>query len=356
MVGCATAYALARGGASVCVVERDSVGEHASRAAAGMLAPLTESGGRGAAAQIGLRSLSLFPGLVTEIRELSGIDPQLRPSGILRVAREAEVEVLRERALGLAAHDVCWLDRDEVRKREPRVAGDIEGGFWSPGEAHVNSALLTGAFSAAAARRGARFEVGREVIGLKRAATGRVTGVRTHDGVIRSNDVVLCSGAWARQTESWLEVSVPIEPIKGQMLALDAPRPGLPSILWGESAYLVPRADGTVAVGATVENAGFDTRCTASGLAELLSGAVALMPSLGECAFRRAWAGLRPGTPDHLPLVGPVADAPGLTLAVGHYRNGVLLSPLTALALADWILKGERWAELAPLDPARFRP
>ncbi len=355
VVGCAVAYALARAGASVSVVDRDGIGEHASRAAAGMLAPLTESGGAGPLARFGLISLDRFPTLVEELRELSLIDPHYAPTGVLRVAFPGEAEALQERARRLAPHGCSWVTRGELLKREPRLDPSVAGALWSPREGHVDSLLLTRAYAGAAARRGARFELGVAATRLLRDG-GRVTGIETTSGRLAARDVVLCTGAWTRLVESWVDVPLPVEPVRGQMVGLDMPEPALAHILWGPDAYLVPRADGTLAVGATIEHVGFDLRNTAEGVAAMLRGATALVPVLAQARFRRAWAGLRPGTPDGLPLLGAVPGADGLLVASGHYRSGVLLSAATALAVADWIVEGKRWPELEPFDPARFRP
>jgi glycine oxidase len=166
--------------------------------------------------------------------------------------------------------------------------------------------------------------------------------------------VVLCTGAWAGSSRDWLGLDLPVEPVKGQMLALEAPAPPPRSILWSDRAYLVPRPDGTLRVGATVERAGFDVRPTSGGIAALLDAARELLPDTRDSRFLRAWAGLRPGSPDHLPLVGPLASRPGLWLGVGHHRNGILLSALTGRALAEGVLAGSWPAGLAALDPQRF--
>lgn len=332
VIGCAVAYALAREGASVTLVERDGVGRHASGAAAGMLAPVTESVGA-----VGRESLALLPDLVREVRELSGIDPQLSPSGIVRIAGP-----------GAPVPEGCeWLGPDELRKRVPGIAPAAPGAVWSPLEGHVHPLLLTRALAGAAVRRGVRLELGRSAVGLVREGD-RVTGVRTDTGTVSAADVVLCAGAWTRL----IEPRLPVEPVKGQMLALEAPEPALRTVVWGPRAYLVPRADGELWVGATVERAGFDVRPTAGGVASLLAGACELIPGLEACEVRRAWAGLRPGTPDGLPAVGPLR--PGLYIAAGHYRNGILLAAVTGRAVADWLFRRERSAALAALDPARF--
>jgi glycine oxidase len=167
--------------------------------------------------------------------------------------------------------------------------------------------------------------------------------------------VVLCTGADTRACEAWLgaDTSLPVEPVRGQILSLDGRRLGLERIVWGAGAYLVPKRDGSLVVGATSERVGHDCRVTAEGLRQLLDAARDLLPGIAECSFLGAWAGLRPDTPDHLPMIGPAPGTTGLSLACGHYRNGVLLAPLTSELVTRGIL-GKGWADAAAFDPGRF--
>jgi glycine oxidase len=354
VIGAACAWSLARRGASVVLLERDALAAHASGAAAGMLAPIAESWGSGPIFSTGLESLRLLEADVPELRELSGIDPELVRSGVLRVASDAGSEELRARARALESAGCAWLDAHELRKLEPGIAERFAGALHSAREGHVDPARLTRAYAGAAVRRGARIEAGCEVTGLLRAGD-RVAGVRTPAGDVSAHDTILCTGAWAARAGDWLGVPVTVGPIKGQMLALDAAgRRGGP-ILWSDDVYVVPRLDGELRVGATVERAGFDARPTAAGAAALLSGALALVPELRAATLLRVWAGLRPGSPDELPLVGAAPGTAGAWLAVGHYRNGILLAALTGAALAAEILDGQRLPGLDPFDPARHR-
>lgn len=352
VIGASVACALARGGASVVLVERDDLGAHASRAAAGMLAPITESFERGPIFTLGLESLALLERELDELRELSGVDPELTRSGILRVARETEAAAFRAHADALAEFDCAWIDGAELRKRDARLAPELAGALVSGREGHVDAYLLTRAYAGAAARRGAAILRDTEALGLLRDGE-RVAGVRASAGEIHAHDVILCTGAWARHASDWLGSAVPVDPVKGQMIALDGPSPHGGPILWGEGAYIVPRRNGQLRIGATVEHVGFDARPTAAGVAVLLDAAFALAPALRKCAFVETWAGLRPGTRDHLPLVGRVPGLAGAWLAVGHHRNGILLAALTGRALAGEILDGARWPGLDAFDPAR---
>jgi glycine oxidase len=354
-LGASVAFALAREGLSVTLVERDRVAAHASGAAAGMLAPIAESLGSGPLFEAGIQALELLPAWIDEVQVLSGIDPQLVRGGLLRLATTARRDELLERMPALEPYGCEWLERDELHKRVPGLAPGSVGAIWSPAEAHLEPGLLTRAVAAAAASRGASLELGVEATGLVREGS-RVTGVRLASGTLPAGEVVLCGGAWTQLWEEAVGQPLPVEPVRGQILALEAPRPAIPSILFGEDVYLVPRRDGTLAAGATVERVGFDVRTTAEGLRSLLAAASALVPGLAECTFLRAWAGLRPATPDLCPLIGRVPDCDGLSVATGHYRNGILLAPLTGLWIADSLLHGEAADLPAAFAPGRFRP
>lgn len=351
VIGCAVAYFAAREGLSVTLFERDDVAAHASGAAAGMLAPICESGEDSPLFAFGMRSLAMFPELTAELLSAGGVNPQYVQSGILRVAETAEEAVrLRETGTRHAGHGLEWLDLDRAQEREPLLANSLAGALWSPREGHVNSPLLALAFARAAVALGARIERGVPVLGLIQDAD-RILGVQTSLGQRGSGHVVLCAGVWTRFCAQWIGERLPLEPVRGQILALDAPIPSFRSIVWGDAAYLVPKLDGSMVVGATVERAGFDCRTTAAGLLQLLSAAPRYVPALAECSLRRTWAGLRPETPDHLPVIGPFPGIEHLTVASGHYRNGVMLSPATGRLVADWILRTEY-----PSDARAFLP
>ena len=351
VVGCAIAFELAREGRRVVLLERGELAGEASGVAAGMLLPLGESAAPGPLATLGLASLALYPELVAELRDRSGIDAELVASGALHVAEDAAAaERLRARARALSALGAEWLEAPEVRELEPRLGPRLAGALFARGEAHVKSALLARAAAGAAASLGARIETGVCVQALRRDGA-RVVGVATSGGEVPAGCVVLCAGAWS---PGLAPCALPIEPVRGQILALESPRPPLGAIVTAAAGYLVPRRDGSVVVGATSERVGFAPGVTAAGVAELLAAAQALVPALGACAFRGAWSGLRPATPDGLPAVGPLPGAPGLVLAAGHHRNGVLLAPITARIVADLVLGKSPSPDAAALSPARF--
>ena len=354
VVGSAVAWSLARRGVAVRLLERDSVAAHASGAAAGMLAPISEAAPDTALRRAALAALEVFPGVVEELESTSGVDPEWVQSGVLRVAHDASAAVgLRARAERDAEHGVVWLEGAEARAAAPGLAETCPGATWSPREAHVRSPLLTEAFVRSAEARGAQIEAGVPVTGLTIEA-GRVRGVETAAGRLAAGGVVLCAGCWTTAATAWAGARVPVEPVRGQIVSLDAPSPPFAPIVWGADTYLVPKRDGSVVVGATEERAGFEVRVTAEGVGTLLEAATSLVPPLAKSGFRGAWAGLRPAAPDRLPVVGALPAVEGCWVASGHHRNGVLLSPVTAEWIADEV-EGKGVASLAaPFDPARF--
>ncbi len=356
-IGSAIAWTLAREGVVVTLLERGELADEASGAAAGMLAPLLEAESDGPFLRHGLRALAGFPKLAETLRAQSGIDPEHHASGLIVAASdEREATVLRERAARLAGHGVRWLDGAAARDLEPALAEDTRGALFSPREAHVRSPLLVRAYAEAARRLGARIEEGVPVRGLLREGA-RITGVVTHAGERAAGCVVVAAGCGSVEVAAWADPSVrlPVTPVRGQIVSLDQPHPPLSRIVVGGGVYRVPKADGSIVVGATEEHVGFDRRVTAGGLATLLAAAPRAVPALASAGFRRAWAGLRPETPDHLPIVGPLPSVDGLLVATGHHRNGVLLSAVTAELVRGELL-GDGATEPAFLPERWLRP
>jgi glycine oxidase len=350
VIGCACAFTLAREGFAVTLLEREELARQASAAAAGMLLHFGEASAQGPFFAAAAASSALFPELCAELRERSGIDPEFERSGALYTAvTEAGERALREKVARFAAHGLAWLDPREARGREPGLGPELRGAAFSAAEGHVRSALLARAFAGAAAALGARAETGVAVTALLREGA-RVTGVATAAGARPAGAVVLCAGAWSTA----LLPALPVEPVHGQILALECTPPRVENMIASDEIYLVPRRDGTLSVGATVERTGFERRVTAGGVETLLAAAMRLLPALAEARFRDACAGLRPATPDRLPAIGPWPGLAGLLVAGGHYRNGVLLAPYTARLVADLLLGKPLPPEAAAFDPARF--
>jgi glycine oxidase len=340
VIGCALASELARRGASVVQFERERVAAGASYGAGGMLAPQVEAHGPGPLLEMGLAARALFPEWAQRLE-----DPvDLHLDGILRVSfTEAGAQELRARAawqrgMGLEAR---LLDAAEAAALAPGLGAPPLAALWVP-DGRVDAARLTAALAGEALRHGAQL---REGVPALRVEPGRV---QTPEGPVVAGAVVVATGAWSGPL-----VGAPGHPVKGQRLLLRLPGHPLRQTTWGDGCYLVPKAGGRVLVGATEEPAaGFDRRVTAAAVAHLLQRAVALVPALAAAELVEPWAGLRPASPDGLPLIGPWPGMESVWLATGHARNGILLAPLTATLVADALLEG---AALPPAClPERF--
>lgn len=341
VIGLACAWRAVRGGAKVAVVERSQPPAGASRVAAGMLAPVGELAfGEPELLKMTLAAAQLYPDFVAELEEASGVSTEYRRDGALHVAldRDEAAELRRvhelQRSLGLGAE---WLPPRRCRDLEPGLTPSFNGGVHAPDEASVDPRALIEALLGGLEAEGALLLTG---VGVDSALLegDRVAGVRTEDGrELPAASTALAAGAWSAQAD-WLPEPArpPVRPVKGQILELRA-RDGIAPcrrIVASERVYLVPRPDGRLIVGATVEEQGFDTAVTAGGVHELLREAYRLLPEVAEMELIEATAGLRPGTPDNLPLIG-ASGVEGLLWATGHYRNGILLAPLTANMLVD---------------------
>lgn len=358
LIGCAVAREAAIRGARVTLLEPSEPAGESSRAAAGMLSPLGEAADAGPFLRLALQSLDLYPEFAAALAEESGLDVGYRRGGRTLVALDdAEREELARRlrwqsAEGLA---VRWLDPDELRESEPAIAQGAVAALRLPCDAWVDVRTLGPASWRAAARRGVRLLPGQAATEV-RASRGVVQGVGLRGGgTLHAGRVVVAAGAWSGLL-SGLPGPVPVRPVRGQMIAL-AWRPGaLRGIVSGGGVYVLPRTaegDSRVWVGATVEEAGFEKRTTAAARDALRRGAARLIPELGGSRVVEHWAGLRPGTPDGLPILGADPEVEGVLYATGHFRNGILLAPATAHLLGR-ALEGERPAQLRPFGPARF--
>lgn len=359
VIGLACAWRAAARGLEVRLLDRDVPGSGASRVAAGMLAPVGEATwGEEGLLRMALEAHHAWPGFASELARAGRIDVGFAPLGALHVAFDRdEAEELRRRfelmsKLGL---DAEWMRPRAARELEPGLSPSCTAAIHAVHEAAADPRLLVGALRAAAESAGVDVLQGAEVVeGV--FEDGALTGVRTASGdEHRAARTVLAAGAWSGSA-AWLpdHARPPVRPVKGQILTLRGPRaPALCGrIVASERIYVVPREDGRVVVGATVEEQGFDLRITAGAVFELLREAYRALPEVAELELIESVAGLRPGTPDNLPLIGSAA-IPGLVLATGHYRNGILLAPVTAEAVAA-ILSGEALPPaLAAADPLR---
>jgi glycine oxidase len=355
IIGCAVAFELAERGASVSVIDDRPIGMGATRASAGVLAPYIEARDGGPLVDLTKRSLDLYDGFVARLSAAARPQVRYHRTGTLDVAlTEAALARLADAADQLATQgvDARLLSANAVRVEVPHVTANALGGLSIPVHGFVSAAGLTRALADEATRHGVRIEQGCRIGRI--ASTGDDVSVETDRGKLAAARVVLAAGAWSAQIEVEGALPAPVRPIRGQLLQLAARGPALPQVMWGERCYLVPWDDGTLLVGATVEDVGFDEGATASGVGGLLEAAQELVPTISQMGFVEARAGLRPATADHLPIIGPSVAVPGLVYATGHYRNGILLAPLTAMLAADVILDGGADPLLALTRPARF--
>jgi glycine oxidase len=364
IIGCAVAREMALRGASVLVIERDSPGRRATWAAAGMLSPLGETGGGGPFLDLADESLTRFAAFAGSLQDESGIDVEYRLTGKLHVASEEHEAELHALATDPVAgrFDVSLLDGAAAREHEPALSGDVTAALLVRRDHRVNNRLLAQALLASAVAVGVKFRTANPVAAIV-ARQGHVAGVRLASGEqIEAANVVLAAGAWSGQLEG-LPRQVPIRPVKGQMFAVDSrPRAGeqpavaLRRVISARDCYILPRDDGRVLVGATVEDVGFRKGPTPRGIAALMAAATRVVPGLADLPLVETWAGFRPATPDFLPLLGQEPRLRGLVYATGHFRNGILLAPITAHVIAELITHGRSDVDIAAFGIDRFDP
>jgi len=357
VIGCAIAYYLSRERARVVVLERGLIGGEASGAAAGMLAPLAEAHGPSAFLDLCLTSHRLFPELTDALHAETGVDVEYVPSGLLRVTfsepEEAELrsQIEWQDRLGMG---VRWIDGEDARSLEPLLSPRVRGATYSPLEHQVNPGKLVQGLARAAEAQGAVIRQETPVAGILRRGH-RVTGVRLAHETLSADNVVLAAGPWTKRLAAALGVRVPVKPVRGQMLALGGGPPPVRHIIWGPKGYVVPKPNGFVFVGATVEDVGYRKGTTKRGLAFLQRMANALVPAFRYATHVDAWAALRPGSADNLPILGAAPGWKGLWVASGHFRNGILLAPITGQLMARSLLEGKQAEALSPFSPSRFQ-
>ncbi|PSB40185.1 glycine oxidase ThiO [Chamaesiphon polymorphus] len=348
-IGLATAIELRLLGAAVTILCKDFKSA-AAHAAAGMLAPQAERIEPGAMLDLCLASRDLYPEWIGKIESISGVDSGYWPCGILAPSY-TQSESPRSTTDPLAAE---WLDTPSIHRYQSGLGESVLGGYWYPAEGQVDNRALMRSLYVAAQAVGANFLDGVEVTNIH-YTRGRVRYLETNRGQISAQHYILATGAWSQQL-----IPIPIVPRKGQMLSVVVPpqqRDNLPlqRVLFGEEIYIVPRQDGRIIVGATSEDVGFAPHNTLQGVKQLMTNAMRLFPPLQNCPLHETWWGYRPATPDELPILGR-SSAANLTLATGHYRNGILLTPITAKLIADLVWHKQADNLLAAFSWQRFEP
>jgi glycine oxidase len=357
LIGTGIAYELAKRGAMVTVYDRAEPARAASWAGAGMLAPYSEEVVDPALLALCDASLRGYPAFVDDLRERTGVDPHLRHEGTLHVAYDNASAAARSEqcaAFRRNGADASVLDRDATLAREPMLGGHVRGAVYVANEAHVDNRRLGRALVAACTDAGVRFE--RTTGVTLESDARRVRGIRTEHGFAATGTVVNAAGAWAGELAGVpAGARVAVRPVAGEMLALAVPKGFTRGLVWSQHVYLVPRDDGRLLIGATSLERDFDVRVTARGVQSLLDVALRIAPVLGTFALVETWAGLRPASHDGRPYLGRTA-IDGYFVAAGHYRNGILLTPVTAQALAAVISGESPPVELGAFDPRRGAP
>lgn len=354
VIGEAIAHELALRGASVTLLESRGAGRGATQAAAGMLVPYIEGFER-PILPLAARSLEMYDGFVERLTHETGIRVGYCRTGSLQVATsgesvgELQAMAVRAQAAGLGCQ---LLDARGALEADPQLSPDVAGGLLIREHGFVVAGDLAGALSAAAIQHGARVHIPAKVRRIARR-NGHVEVEFDNDRVV-ADHVVIAAGSWSGQIEIDGVAPLPVRPVRGQLLELSCQGPQLRRIVWGSRCYMVPSSPGSLLVGATMEEAGFDERATVAGVKELLQAACDLVPGLSSATFAGARVGLRPATPDEMPIIGRSARMPGLVYATGHFRNGILLAPLTARMIADLVLENREDPLLETTAPQRF--
>jgi glycine oxidase len=354
IIGGSIAFQLAAEKLKVVILDRQKPGQEASRAAAGMLSPGPDSPEALPLVPLGMESLRLYPEFVSEVEEASGLCTAFVREGTIQIFFGPDGESERERMAAEYRHLQLQFETiplDDARKLEKSLSPSAHAAALIPDEAIVDPRLLTDAVMQAARGRGVEIRHDCPVTAVVRSGD-RCNGVVAGGERIAANFVVVAAGAYSGRID-WLAQYAPTRPVRGQMLALRSPHFRLRRVLRSEDGYLVPRGDGRIVAGSTLEDAGFDPHVTPKGIRKIIDAALKLVPELASAQILETWAGLRPGTPDNLPILGPI-DIDGLLIATGHYRNGILLAPVTAKLLRQWILTGQAFMDTAAFSPSRF--
>jgi glycine oxidase len=355
IVGCTVAYELAKSGARVRVLEPRAPGQGATRASAGILAPYIEGHGSALLRDLGKRSLDRYDDFIAALRADSGHDAVYRRNGTFELAfSAADADRLGELAgaLQLDGIESHWVEPENFSAHEPQASSSALGALWIPTHGFVAVTGLTLAAVAAAQRYGSVFIFDTGAIRIFSLSNGRV-GVQSSTTLYEADRVVLAAGSWSSNVVVQDADVPPVKPIRGQLIQLQTDPGRIHRVIWGPDGYLVPWPDGSVLVGSTVEDVGFDEAHTTEAVEKLRAAAVSLVPSLATAAMSSVRTGLRPKGPDDLPILGRSKVVPGLIYATAHYRNGVLFTPLTVQLVSDLVFERAADPALRDLDPAR---
>ncbi|MBF0161285.1 MAG: glycine oxidase ThiO [Magnetococcales bacterium] len=352
VMGCACAHRLASSGLRVTLLERALPGAESSAAAAGILGAQSEVSAAGPFLELCLASRQLFPDYVRELEAISGIAIGYESSGVLEVAldpAEGRLAVGRLQWMLDRGLRVEILDRAEALRLEPALAPTLVGASYYPDDHQVDPERLARALATAASRLGCTFMSGVQALGVLREGE-RVVGLETDRGRLSAGAVLIAGGAWSSRLQGLPPLRTTLKPVAGQIVQLESRPAFFRHIVYGFKGYIVPRRDGRILLGSTLEDRGFDKAVTCDGVHQITGMGMAMVPNLRHARLSQTWSGLRPASGDNLPLLGP-SSLPGLFFATGHYRNGILLTPITATVI-EALLRGDSPAlEIGPFAP-----
>lgn len=355
VIGLTIARALAlRGVRDVCLIERASLGAEASFAAGGILAPQAEANGRDEFFELACRSRDLYTEFAAALREETGVDVELDTTGTLYVAfTERDLSEIEKRYewQSRAGLVVQKLSTVEAREVEPCIAETVQGALHFPRDVQVENRRLLNALVNSVNKLGVKIATDTNVESIK-IERGRVTGIETSRGSVTCQKVIVAAGTWSSSIPN--ARTPKIEPVRGQMICFDAKPQLTRHVIYSPRGYLVPRQDGRLLAGSTSENAGFTKQVTAGGISHILTNANEISPRISDLPIIDTWSGLRPRAADGLPVLGPCGEIDGLFYATGHYRNGILLAPVTGELIAEAVVASRISPLLAAFSPNRF--
>lgn len=352
VMGCACGHRLAEAGFSVTLLEKSLPGAESSAAAAGILGAQSEVSAPGPFFELCLASRQMFREYAQELLELTGVAIGYEDSGVLEVALDAtegRFSVGRAEWMIKRGLRVEVLDREEAIRLEPALTQEMVGACYFPDDHQVDPVALSAALASAAARKGAKFISGVRVVEVV-VTDNRVMGVMTDTGLVLADRVVVAGGAWSTHLTGLPPLRTGIKPMAGQIVQMESRPPLFRHVVYGYKGYVVPRSDGRMVMGSTLEDRGFDKVVTIDGLHRITGMGLEMIPGLRTARFTGAWSGLRPATADGLPLLG-VSSVEGLYFAAGHFRNGILLTPITAEIIVDLMLARRPKIDIAPFAP-----
>lgn len=354
LIGASVALELAEAGLRVALFDAQEPGREASWASAGMISPAPENSEMIPFVPMSLASAKLYPEFIRKIEELAGTQVGYRADGAIDIIvdgnaqQELSTVIALQHGVGLKAEA---LSAEKARKMEPALTEEIEAAVFREDEASVDARELTQAALKAAARTGLQITKGNSAKAISKIGD-RCNGLILEHGRVEAKWTIIAAGCFSAKIEG-VAPYAPVFPAKGQMIALRCESLEIHRPLWLEHTYLVPRNDGRIIAGSTIERTGFDHDVTAGGLKKILNEAIRIAPGLEKARVVETWAGLRPDSPDHLPIIGPT-DVEGLLIATGHFRSGILLAPITARMIREWVTTRSVSLDWERVSPLRF--